>query len=90
VVVEFFTLGGDANRDRVVNLRDFNILATNFGKGNKRFSEGDFNYDGTVTLQDLNVLAARFGPSVAPADAFGQRQVGAHDDDEERSTLVQT
>ena len=34
-----------ANRDRRVNLADFNILAGNFGQPNRIFSQGDFNYD---------------------------------------------
>jgi hypothetical protein len=66
---DFFVLAADANRDRVVNLRDFNILASNFGKSGRLFSQGDFNYDGQVTLQDFNLLASRFGQSVAPAAA---------------------
>jgi hypothetical protein len=64
---DFFVLAADANRDRVVNLLDFNILARNFGKADQLFSQGDFNYDGTVNLQDFNLLAGRFGRSVAPA-----------------------
>ena len=66
---DFFVLAADANRDRVVNLRDFNILASNFGKTGRLFSQGDFNYDGQVTLQDFNLLASRFGQSVAPSAA---------------------
>jgi hypothetical protein len=64
---DFFVLAGDANRDRVVNLRDFNALASNFGKSGRLFSQGDFNYDGQVTLADFNILANRFGQGVAPA-----------------------
>ncbi len=58
---DFFFLSGDANRDRRVNLSDFNILAANFGQSPRSFSQGDFNYDGTVNLADFNVLASRFG-----------------------------
>jgi len=63
----FFVLAGDANRDRRVNLQDFNILAANFGQTNRTFSQGDFNYDGRVNLQDFNIVAGRFGQVVAPA-----------------------
>jgi hypothetical protein len=66
-LLNFFALGGDANRDGTVNLADFNILAANFGSSGATFSRGDFNYDGTVNLQDFNILAGRFGQSVAPA-----------------------
>ena len=31
-IFDFFVLAGDANRDRQVNLLDFNILAANFGQ----------------------------------------------------------
>jgi hypothetical protein len=67
VVLDFFSLAGDANRDARVNLVDFNIVAANFGQLNRTFSQGDFNYDGMVNLQDFNILAGRFGQSVGPA-----------------------
>ena len=65
--LDFFFMQGDANRDRRVNLQDFNILATNFGQSNRTFSQADFNYDGTVNLSDFNILAARFGNVLAAA-----------------------
>jgi hypothetical protein len=65
-VLGFFFLNGDANRDRTVNLQDFNILAGNFGQFGRNFSQGDFTYDGVVNLSDFNILAARFGTSVGP------------------------
>jgi agmatine/peptidylarginine deiminase len=75
VVYNFFVLAGDANRDRSVNLLDFNILSFNFGQSPRTFSQGDFNYDGSVNLLDFNILSQRFGQSVAPstfaAGAFG-------------------
>jgi hypothetical protein len=58
---DFFFLNGDANRDKRVNLQDFNILAANFGQTPRNFSQGDFNYDSIVNLQDFNILAGRFG-----------------------------
>ena len=67
---DFFFLNGDANRDRTVNLRDFNILAANFGKEPRTFTTGDFNYDGKVRLEDFNILAARFGTVLAPPAAM--------------------
>jgi hypothetical protein len=78
---EFFFLMADANHDRVVNLSDFNILASNFGQANRNFTQGDFNYDGTVNLQDFNILAARFGTSL-PAQR-GPAVAQDDDDDEE-------
>jgi hypothetical protein len=54
---EFFFLNGDANHDRVVDIRDLYLLASNW-KGNGRvFSQGDFNYDGAVDAKDLGILA---------------------------------
>jgi hypothetical protein len=63
-----FFLGGDADRNRMVNLLDFNIMSGNFGTNGKTFSQGNFDYDvaGNVNLLDFNILAARFGVSVAP------------------------
>lgn len=66
-VFEFFFLLGDANHNGVVNLQDFNILASNFGQTNRDFTQADFNYDTIVNLADFNILAARFGATVAPA-----------------------
>jgi glucose/arabinose dehydrogenase len=60
-VLNFSFLTGDANGDGRVNLRDFNVLAANFGQVNRDFTQGDFNYDGIVNLRDFNLLAARFG-----------------------------
>jgi hypothetical protein len=67
VQFDFFFLNGDANRDRRVNLSDFNALASNFGQPNRNFAQGDFNYDGQVNLQDFNILASRFGNTLGPA-----------------------
>jgi hypothetical protein len=67
VVLDFFILAGDANRDRRVDLADFNVLASHFGKFNRTFSQGDFDYESGVDLDDFNLLAARFGRQVAPA-----------------------
>lgn len=83
VPFSFFFLNGDANRDGVVNLADFNILASNFGQSNRTFSQGDFNYDGVVNLADFNILASRFGVALgaavtaAPAKAipFGEVRI---------------
>jgi hypothetical protein len=78
ITLDFHVLKGDANRDRRVNLADFNVLASNFGQSNRIFSQGDFNYDGTVNLSDFNLLAARFGTVLGAAGAAapaGQRRV---------------
>jgi len=64
---DIFFLAADANRDRIVNLADFNILASNFGQSNRTFSQGDFNYDSIVNLADFNILASRFGSSINPS-----------------------
>lgn len=73
----FFVLAGDATRNRVVNLDDFNVLAANFGLAGKTFSQGNFSYDGggLVNLDDFNILAANFGvglSSARRADAFAR------------------
>jgi hypothetical protein len=60
----FFVLRADANRDRVVNALDFNIVASNFGATNQTLSTGDLNYDGSVDTADFTLLAQQFGASV--------------------------
>jgi hypothetical protein len=59
-------LSGDANIDGLVNLADFNALASNFGQNVDRWSKADFNFDGLVNLSDFNALAANFGLSAGP------------------------
>jgi hypothetical protein len=57
-----YTRYGDANVDGLVNLADFNRLASNFGlAAGANWDQGDFNYDGIVNLADFNRLAANFG-----------------------------
>lgn len=58
-------LNGDANFDGVVGAGDFNLLATNFGLSNMKWSAGDFNFDGVVGAGDFNLLATTFGLSLA-------------------------
>jgi hypothetical protein len=68
LVVNFFVLAGDANRDRVVDITDLGILATNWQGTGRTFSQGDFNYDGTVDITDLGILASKWQQAVpAPA-----------------------
>ena len=77
VVVNFFSLAGDANHDGHVNLLDFNIVAGNFNQSPRDFAHGDFNYDGVVNLLDFNILAARFNTTLtAPAtNIFGSKSI---------------
>jgi hypothetical protein len=63
---------GDATLDGLVNLADFNKLASNFGLTGKFWTDGDFNYDGTVNLGDFNLLASNFGLSAAGPDVTPQ------------------
>jgi hypothetical protein len=66
--VTFFALAGDANSDRVVDVSDLGILATNWQGSAKTFSQGDFNYDGAVDVTDLGYLATNWQKSLsAPA-----------------------
>jgi hypothetical protein len=63
---DFFALAGDGNRSGTVEITDFNILATNFGKTGKNFREGNYDYgtDGKVDILDFNILASNFGKQV--------------------------
>jgi hypothetical protein len=57
---------GDVNFDGVVNLLDFNVLASNFGTvSGGNWLAGDFTFDGVVNLNDFNALAANFGLSAS-------------------------
>jgi hypothetical protein len=61
---DFFFLGGDANHDGIVDVRDLMPLVTNWGGSGKVFSQGDFNYDGTVDVADLTILSANWQKNV--------------------------
>jgi hypothetical protein len=56
-----YTSNGDANLDGLVNLDDFNRLATNFGQSERMWVHGDSNYDRIINAIDLEALAANWG-----------------------------
>jgi hypothetical protein len=67
------TIPGDANLNGVVNLEDFNILASNFGTASgATWQQADFDFNGNVNLNDFNLLAANFGMTASPGGATAQ------------------
>jgi hypothetical protein len=78
-VLPFFVLAGDANRDRVVDISDLAILATNWQQPGRTFSQGDFTYDGIVDISDLAILATNWQKSqpaaVAVVPDFSDRRI---------------
>jgi hypothetical protein len=65
VPLDFFSLAADANHDRIVDVSDLGVLATNWQASGKTFADGDFNYDGLVDVTDLGILATNWQVSVA-------------------------
>ncbi len=63
-VSSFFVLVGDANHDRIVDITDLGILATNWQGSPRTFSQGDFNYDTKVDISDLGILATKWQTGV--------------------------
>lgn len=63
-VLVAYTLLGDANLDRSVNIADFSTLAANFNQPN-RWNRGDFNYDGVTGIGDFALLASNFNKSLS-------------------------
>jgi hypothetical protein len=57
------TYKGDVNRDRVVNIFDFNILLSHFGKSECN-NIGDVNKDCLVNIFDFNIFLQDFGKSI--------------------------
>lgn len=52
----------DINNDGVVNVFDYNIIISNFGKtGNLGFHVADINSDGKINVLDYNLLIGSFG-----------------------------
>jgi hypothetical protein len=55
------SLPGDINLDHKVDLYDFNIIVSDFGKtGSAGFIPADINKDGKVNIFDYNVLVINF------------------------------
>jgi rhamnogalacturonan endolyase len=66
--MDLFVLGGDANHDRIVDITDLYILASNWHGTAKVFSQGDFNYDTKVDAKDLGILSTHWQAALpAPA-----------------------
>jgi hypothetical protein len=64
--LNFFSLAGDANRDRKVDITDLGILATNWQQSPRTFSLGNFNYaDTVVDITDLGILATNWQKELA-------------------------
>jgi hypothetical protein len=63
-----FFLGGDANRDRKVDIIDLGTVATHWFQSNLTFSQGNFDYssDGVVKVTDLGILASAWQQVLAP------------------------
>ncbi len=57
-------LSGDINHDGKVDIFDYNLLVTDFGKtGGSGFSPADLNADGKIDIFDYNILVTNFGKS---------------------------
>ena len=67
---------GDVNRDGIVNGSDFAVLAANFGRTGRTWSQGDMTGDGVVNGSDSAVLAQNFGKTSTVATG-GASIVGA-------------
>jgi hypothetical protein len=55
---------GDVNNDNAVNVTDFTLLKTTFGKalGDPGYdARADFNGDNAVTTADFTILKSNFG-----------------------------
>jgi hypothetical protein len=58
----FFSYGGDANHNRVVDSGDFAIIDSNrWNPDASGFSRGDFNYDGVIDNADYSIINFNYG-----------------------------
>jgi len=65
VELRFVRFRGDLNRDGVIDLSDFTVLAANFNRNGATPAQGDLNYDGRVDLSDFTVIASRFNRTLS-------------------------
>jgi rhamnogalacturonan endolyase len=65
VLLEFFVLTGDIDRNRTVDFNDLLVLAQNYSQNNRTYAEGDLNGDGTVDFNDLLLLAQNYNTGLA-------------------------
>jgi hypothetical protein len=68
-ILDFYSLPGDANRDRSVDFNDLVALAQNYNTPGKTYAQGDFTGDGSVDFNDLVVLAQHYNTSLAAPSA---------------------
>lgn len=78
--VDFTSKRGDTTGDGIVDFSDLLVLAQNYGKSNRTWSQGDLNGDAVVNFDDLLILAQHYGTSLLalPAErsvATGRRKV---------------
>jgi hypothetical protein len=66
---DFYSLPGDANRDRSVDFNDLVALAQNYNTVGKTYAQGDFTGDGSVDFNDLVQLAQNYNTSLAATGA---------------------
>jgi hypothetical protein len=65
--LEFFSLSGDVNRDRVVNSADLAVITANTGRSGATYAQGDLNDDGLVNSVDRALVTGNMGKSVPAA-----------------------
>jgi hypothetical protein len=78
-----YTVSGDADLDRDVDVADLGALASNWQQSNRRWSQGDFDYSATglVDVNDLGILASQWQQILAPPSAPSARPALAHEID---------
>jgi Synergist-CTERM protein sorting domain-containing protein len=80
--------GGDGNGDNIVDLNDFNIFTSNYGRnpnstGFNRLA--DFNNDGVVDLNDFNIFTNNYGMSGEPHPGVTLSAMTFINEEEEKS-----
>jgi hypothetical protein len=67
-----YTLTGDVNLDRTVDITDLGLLATNWQLSPRRWGQGDNNFDQSVDITDLGNLATNWQVSLSARPAPGR------------------
>lgn len=90
---DFFSLAGDADHNRRVDIADFTAFFSNFGSHIADYTKGDFDGNETVDVADFTILFGNFGKVLSATDAQSAAiaaSVSSHRTNRRDATILRT